>query len=37
MLAEGISVPLPDSQMLPEDLAPGTRFTEEEIRKGLPR
>ena len=37
MLADGISVPLPDSQMLPEDLAPGTRFNEEEIRKGLPR
>jgi uncharacterized protein YbjT (DUF2867 family) len=37
MLADGISVPLPDSQMLPGDLAPSTRFTEEQIRKGLPK
>jgi NADH dehydrogenase len=36
MLADGISKPLPDSKMLPEDLAPATRFTEEQIRKGLP-
>ena len=36
MLADGISTPLPDSQMPPEDLAPSTRFTEEQIRKGLP-
>jgi len=36
MLADGISVALPDSQPLPEDLAPKTRFTEEQIRKGLP-
>ena len=36
MLADGISVPLPDSQPLPDDLAPKTRFTEEQIRKGLP-
>jgi len=36
MLAEGISIPLPDSQPLPEDLAPRTQFTEEQIRKGLP-
>jgi uncharacterized protein YbjT (DUF2867 family) len=36
MLADGISTPLPDSQPLPEDLAPKTRFTEEQIRKGLP-
>jgi uncharacterized protein YbjT (DUF2867 family) len=36
MLADGISKPLPDSQPLPEDLAPKTRFTEEQIRKGLP-
>jgi uncharacterized protein YbjT (DUF2867 family) len=36
MLADGISVPLADSQALPEDLAPATRFTEEQIRKGLP-
>ena len=37
MLADGISDPLPDSQPLPEDLTPRTRFTEEAIRKGLPR
>jgi uncharacterized protein YbjT (DUF2867 family) len=36
MLADGISIPLPDSQPLPEDLVPKTRFTEEQIRKGLP-
>lgn len=36
MLADGISMPLSDSEMLPEDLAPTTRFTEEQIRKGLP-
>jgi NADH dehydrogenase len=37
MLADGISKPLPGSQMLPEDLAPKTFFTEEQIRKGLPK
>lgn len=37
MLADGISIPLPDSKMLPEDLAPSTRFTEEQIRQGLPK
>lgn len=36
MLADGISVPLQDSQMPPEDLSPTTRFTEDQIRKGLP-
>ncbi|HEY2980938.1 MAG TPA: NAD(P)H-binding protein [Anaerolineales bacterium] len=36
MLADGISVPLPDSRPLPDDLAPSTHFTEDEIRKGLP-
>ena len=36
MLADGISTPLPDSQMLPADLTPSTLFTEEQIRKGLP-
>lgn len=36
MLADGISVPLPDSQPLPDDLVPRTRFTDEQIRKGLP-
>jgi NADH dehydrogenase len=37
MLADGISVPLPDSQMLPKDLTPSTRFTEDQIRQGLPK
>jgi NADH dehydrogenase len=37
MLADGISKPLPDSQMLPEDLTPKTLFTEEQIQKGLPK
>lgn len=36
MLADGISLPLSDSEALPEDLCPQTRFTEEQIRKGLP-
>ena len=36
MLADGVSLPLPDSRSLPDDLAPKTRFTEEQIRKGLP-
>lgn len=35
MLADGISKPLPDSEMLPQDLAPTIRFTEAQIRKGL--
>lgn len=37
MLADGISRPLADSQPLPDDLTPKTLFTEEQIRKGLPR
>ena len=37
MLADGISKPLPDSELLPEDLAPKTLFNEEQIRKGLPK
>jgi NADH dehydrogenase len=37
MLADGISKPLPDSQLLPEDLTPKTLFTEEQIKKGLPK
>jgi len=37
MLADGISEPLPDSQPLPDDLKPTTLFTEEQIRKGLPK
>lgn len=36
MLADGISEPLPDSQPLPDDLAPKTLFTEQQILKGLP-
>lgn len=37
MLADGISKPLKDSLSLPDDLAPKTLFTEEQIRKGLPK
>ena len=37
MLADGISKPLEDSLPLPDDLAPKTLFTEEQIRKGLPK
>lgn len=37
MLADGISKPLPDSEMLPDNLAPKTLFTEEQIQKGLPK
>ena len=37
MLADGISRPLPDSEMLPDSLAPKTLFTEEQIQKGLPK
>ena len=37
MLADGISKPLPDSEMLPDSLAPKTLFTEEQIQKGLPK
>lgn len=35
MLAEGISVPLADSDALPDDLKPAIQFTQEQIRKGL--
>jgi NADH dehydrogenase len=35
MLADGISTPTPESVSLPEELQPKTRFTEEQIRKGL--
>jgi NADH dehydrogenase len=37
MLADGISQPTPESLPLPEDLAPKSLFTEEQIKKGLPR
>jgi uncharacterized protein YbjT (DUF2867 family) len=36
MLADGISQPTPESVPLPDDLKPKTRFTEDQIRKGLP-
>ncbi len=36
MLADGISSPTLESIPLPNDLAPKTFFTEEQIRKGLP-
>ncbi|HUG33485.1 MAG TPA: NAD(P)H-binding protein [Anaerolineales bacterium] len=37
MLADGISQPTPESIPLPEDMQPRTQFTEEYIRKGLPK
>jgi nucleoside-diphosphate-sugar epimerase len=37
MLADGISEPTPESKLLPNDLQPKTVFSEEQIRKGLPR
>jgi nucleoside-diphosphate-sugar epimerase len=37
MLADGISQPTPESVPLPEDMQPKTRFTDEQIRKGLPK
>lgn len=37
MLADGISKATPESVPLPDELKPKTRFTEEQIRKGLPR
>lgn len=37
MLADGISKPQADSVMLPDDLAPKILFSEEQIRKGLPK
>jgi NADH dehydrogenase len=37
MLADGISTPTLESVPLPEELKPKTRFTEEQIRKGLPK
>lgn len=37
MLADGISKPTLESIPLPEDLKPKTLFTEEQIRKGLPK
>ena len=37
MLADGISKPTLESVPLPDELKPKTLFTEEQIRKGLPR
>ena len=37
MLADGISHPTPESVPLPDELKPRTRFTEEQIQKGLPK
>lgn len=37
MLADGISQPTPESTPLPGDMQPGTRFTDEEIKKGMPK
>lgn len=37
MLADGISTPTLESVPLPEELAPKTRFSEEQIRRGLPK
>jgi NADH dehydrogenase len=37
MLADGISKPTLESVALPEDLKPKALFTEEQIRKGLPK
>jgi NADH dehydrogenase len=37
MLADGISQQTPESIQLPEDMKPKIRFTEEQIKKGLPK
>ena len=37
MLADGISQPTPESIPLPEDLKPRILFSEEQIKKGLPK
>jgi len=37
MLADGISQPTPESIPLPDNLMPKIQFTEEQIRKGLPK
>ncbi len=36
ILSEGLVEPLPPCDLLPEDLAPKTVFSEQQIRKGLP-
>ncbi len=37
MLADGVSQPTPESVQLPDDLKPKIQFTEEQIRKGMPK
>lgn len=37
MLADGISQPTPESVQLPDDMKPKIQFTEEQIKKGLPK
>ena len=37
MLADGISKPLDDSLPLPDDMKPKIQFSEEQIKKGLPK
>lgn len=37
MLADGVSQPLEGDELIPDDLAPKTMFTDEQIRKGLPK
>lgn len=36
ILSEGLSEPAPPCEPMPAELAPGIKFTEEQIRKGLP-
>jgi NADH dehydrogenase len=36
ILSEGVIEPAPFADELPEDLRPQTRFTDDEIRRGLP-
>jgi NADH dehydrogenase len=37
MLADGVSQPTPESIQLPDDMKPKIQFTEEQIKKGLPK
>jgi nucleoside-diphosphate-sugar epimerase len=37
ILSEGVVEPLPACETLPADLQPSTRFTDEQIRRGLPK
>ena len=37
MLADGISQPTPESVQLPDEMRPKIQFTEEQIRKGMPK